>query len=405
MNSSDAPPPVETWVMSASTPARWMAATESPPPDDRGRGAVRDGPGDCEGAVGEGGDLEHAHRAVPQHGAGGGDGRAVAVDGLGTDVDAEPVSDGGVRDAEGGVGGIRVEPVGDDVVARQLESHPVGACGPFEVEGGVEERFFHQRSAHRAPAGLEEGVGHGAADEQGVEAGKQVADDLELARDLGAAEDADERPWRRLEERAEMLQLLRHQQTGGGVRHVAHHADGRGVGPVRGAEGVVGVGVARRRQRGRERGVVGLFAGVEAEVLEQHHAAATGLGERGGHRLADRVGREDDRAAEQFRQARRYRPQRERWIRGPLRPAQMGADDEGRPPVEGEPQGREGGANPGVVADDAVAHGNVEVDAHEQPVPVEIEVVEGSLAHGCLMPPSKGAGPRFFPRGYWSVTS
>ena len=279
------------------------------------------------------------------------------------------------------MGGIGVEPVGDDVVARQLEPHPVGARGPFDVAGGVEQRFLHQRSAHRAPAGLEEGVGHGAADEQGVDAGEQVADDLELARDLGAAEDADERPRRRLQERAEMLQLLRHQHPGGGIRHVAHHADRRRVGPVRGAEGVVDVGVARGRQGSRERGVVGLFAGVEAQVLEQHHAAGTGLGQRGGHRLADRLGREDHRAAEQLRQARRDRPQRERGIRGPLRPAQMGADEKRRPPVEGKPQGREGGANAGVVADDAVAQGDVEVDAHEQPAPVEIEVVQGSLGH------------------------
>ena len=59
----------------------------------------------------------------------------------------------------------------------------------------------------------------------------------------------------------------------------------------------------------------------------------------------------------------------------------MGADEKRRPPVEGKPQGREGGANAGVVADDAVAQGDVEVDAHEQPAPVEIEIVEGSLGH------------------------
>src|SRR5690242_11900007 len=31
-NSSDAPPPVETWVMRSATPASVIAATESPPP-------------------------------------------------------------------------------------------------------------------------------------------------------------------------------------------------------------------------------------------------------------------------------------------------------------------------------------------------------------------------------------
>src|ERR1700682_445283 len=31
-NSSDAPPPVEMWVILSATPAAWTAATESPPP-------------------------------------------------------------------------------------------------------------------------------------------------------------------------------------------------------------------------------------------------------------------------------------------------------------------------------------------------------------------------------------
>ena len=76
----------------------------------------------------------------------------------------------------------------------------------------------------------------------------------------------------------------------------------------------------------------------------------------------------------------------------------MGADDERRPPVEGQPQGREGGANAGVVADDAVAQRDVEVDAHEQPAPVELEVVDASLGHGCLKAARADAGPKGFRR-------
>ena len=97
-----------------------------------------------------------------------------------------------------------------------------------------------------------------------------------------------------------MPQLVGHEQSRRGVGDVADHPDGRGVGAVRGPEGVVDVGVGRRREGRRERGVVGLLAGVEAQVLEQHDPAAAGLRQRRRHRLADGVGREDDGAAEQL---------------------------------------------------------------------------------------------------------
>ena len=352
-------------------------------PHDGGRGAVRDGPGDGEGAGGEGRNLEYPHRSVPEDGAGGGHRLAVSADGLGADVDPESVADGGVVDADGGVGGVGVEPVGDDMVARQIEPHAVVVRRPLDAADGVGEGVLDQRSAHRAPARLQERVGHGAADEEGVEAGQEVIDDLELARDLGAAEDADERPRGRGEERPEMLELVHHQQPGRGVGNAARHADGRGVGPVRGPEGVVDVGVARGGQGVRERGVVGLFPGVEAQVLEQHDAGGAGLGQRGGHGLADGVGREDHPAVEKLRQALADGQQGKSGIRGAPGAAEMRPHDEGRPALEGQPQGREGGADARIVVDDAFADRDVEVDADEEPPAVELDVADGSLGHDC----------------------
>ena len=178
-----------------------------------------------------------------------------------------------------------------------------------------------------------------------------------------------------------MPQFARHQQPRRGVRHLTHHAGRRGVGPVRGPEGVVDVSVARRRQGGGERGVAGLFAGVEAQVLEQHRAAAAGLRLRRRRRFADGVGCEDHRPVEQFDEARGDRPQRQGRVRDPPGAAQMRGDDERGPALEGQLQGRHGRADAGVVADLAVDQGDVEIDAHEQPAPVEFEVVDGSLAH------------------------
>ena len=110
--------------------------------------------------------------------------------------------------------------------------------------------------------------------------GTQVLDHFELVRHLGAAEDGDERPVRLLQHPAEILDLLRHQQAGGRLLRVMDDALGRRVRAVRRAEGVVDVDVGERRELPREAAVVLLLFGVEAQVLEQHHAAGLGLLDR-----------------------------------------------------------------------------------------------------------------------------
>ena len=45
---------------------------------------------------------------------------------------------------------------------------------------------------------VEKGVGHGAADDEAVHPLDQVGEERELGRDLGAADDSDDRPLRRL---------------------------------------------------------------------------------------------------------------------------------------------------------------------------------------------------------------
>ena len=73
--------------------------------------------------------------------------------------------------------------------------------------------------------------------------------------------------------RASAVELLLHQEPGHGRPEMPRDALRRGVGPVRGGEGVVHVDVAEPRQRARERGIVRLLARVEAEVLQEEHAA------------------------------------------------------------------------------------------------------------------------------------
>ena len=56
----------------------------------------------------------------------------------------EAIADGRVLHAEGFVRRTRLEPVGDDVVGRQLEPH--AACGgvPFDCARRVDERRLDQ---------------------------------------------------------------------------------------------------------------------------------------------------------------------------------------------------------------------------------------------------------------------
>ena len=91
-------------------------------------------------------------------------------------------------------------------------------------------------------------VRHPAADEQHVRPPRQHAQRVDLARDLGAAENRRERPLG-LEQPRQLADLLLEQQAGALLGDELRHADDRGVRAVRGSEGVVHVHVGERRER------------------------------------------------------------------------------------------------------------------------------------------------------------
>ena len=83
--------------------------------------------------------------------------------------------------------------VGDDEVDREVD----GDAAPLRL---LEQRRreldlvgLEQRVADRDPARGEEGVGHAAAEQQVVDEAEEVLDGVDLALDLGAADDRDER--------------------------------------------------------------------------------------------------------------------------------------------------------------------------------------------------------------------
>ena len=162
---------------------------------DDGGGVVvgGDGFGDGVGAGGEGGELEDAHRAVPDDGFGGEDFAGVGVDGFGADVEGHEVFREGTSAGEGFGFGVVGELVGEDVVGGE-EKLDVVAFGLVEGGlGGLDLVGFDEGFAGGLALCVEEGVGHGSADEDGVGLAEEVVDDLDLVGDFGSADDGDER--------------------------------------------------------------------------------------------------------------------------------------------------------------------------------------------------------------------
>ena len=109
--------------------------------------------------------------------------------------------------------GAGLELADHDVVQRQ--HHLAAGLGRLvqQLDGLVHEVVLAEAVADGLAPGLEERVGHGAADDDAVDLGDQVLDDADLVGDLGAAEDGHERPLRVLEGVAEELELLLDQEA------------------------------------------------------------------------------------------------------------------------------------------------------------------------------------------------
>ncbi len=271
--------------------------------------------------------------------------------------------------------------LGHDHVGRQHEGHAL-RLGQGQDAGRVLHPVTFEQALADGPAlGHQEGVGHAAADDEGVDAIHEVLEDPELVRDLGTADDGRERLGRRLEQRRERDDLALHEQAGVG-RQVGRHADRRGVGTMRRAEGIVDVDVGIGRQRLRELGVVGLLLGVEAQVLEQDRLARLEAGDGVDGADAERVAGHAHGSAQQVRQAQRDRTQAEGVVDLALRPTEMAGQDDDGAAIEEVGDGRHAGPDAGVVDDLAVLERDVEIDPDEDLLAGRIEVANGELVHG-----------------------
>jgi hypothetical protein len=286
-----------------------------------------------------------------------------------------------VRQPAGGLLAARHELAPDHRVHRQQHLPAVGVSQGQDLAGGPGQVPLADRLPDLATLCEQEGVGHAAADGQAVQPGHQVLQQVDLGRDLGAADDTHHRPRRVAQRPVQVLQLRLHGQAGIGGQ-APRHALGGGVGPVGGGEGVVDIEVAEARQPPHERRVVRLFARVVAQVLQQNHPAVGQGGHVGLGLGADAVSGEGHRHLQQLRQGlddgRQAHP-RDTLALGPV---EMGDQHHLGAALAQIADGRRGRPQPAVVGHPASGHRHVEVDAHQDAPAAEVAgLVEGPERH------------------------
>src|SRR5208282_261436 len=184
--------------------------------DRRGSGIFRHGLGDLERATGKGRHFENSHGAVPDDGSGGCDFIGKHFDRLRADIERHHVIGDGLAPADDFGQGAGFDAICNDVIGGQQELELVGFRLLQQIAGELNPVFFDQALAHGFALRLEEGVGHAAADDEDVNLAEQVLDDSDFVADLGAAENGDEGALGVLQYATQILQLLFHEQTGGG---------------------------------------------------------------------------------------------------------------------------------------------------------------------------------------------
>ena len=346
--------------------------------DDGDGGGLTQGLGHGLGALGKGGELEHAHRAVPDDGARVGHGVAIELHGLGADVQALPaVGDlAGLHHLAVGVGG---KLVGAHGVHRQEELDALLLGLVHHLQGVFLPVGLQQAVADFAAHGGGEGIGHAAADDDGVGDLQQVVDDADLGGDLRAAQNGHQGALGVGQSAADDLQLLLDQEAGHGGQ-ILGHTGGGGVGAVDSAEGVGHIEVGHVGHGLGQGGVVLGLAGLEAGVLQQHDLAGLEGGGLGLGVGAHHVVGHDDRLVQQLAQADGHRLQAQLGLYLALGLAHVGAGDHRGPLVQQILDGGQGGADALVIGDDAAAvlgHGHVEIAAQQDLFALHVHVLHG----------------------------
>ena len=165
-----------------------------------------------------------------------------------------------------------LEFLGHHAVGGQDDGAAGGRRLDHDLARGLGKIVLAERLADILAARGEEGVGHAAADDQRIDLFHEVHQQIELGRDLCAADDGDDRALGIAEALLQRLEFGLHGAAGIGGQEIGE-ALGRAMGAVRGGEGVVDEDVAIGGELFGEGAVVLLLALVEAGVFQQRDVA------------------------------------------------------------------------------------------------------------------------------------
>ena len=209
--------------------------------------------GNCLGAGCKNRVLEDAHGAVPNDGLCFFHSVGIEGNGLGPNVSAFAVCRNLVCIYNNSrnvclVDGIRELVDGDDI-DRKKKLLAVLLCLLHHLLAVVHLRLVEEGLADLIALGLEEGVSHAAANDQGIALLQKIINDIQLVSNLCTAEDGNERTNRVLNRIAQEVDLLLH-EVADYVRTVDElsNADIGAVSPVSGTESVVYEDIGQRSQ-------------------------------------------------------------------------------------------------------------------------------------------------------------
>ena len=252
------------------------------------------------------------------------------------------------------------------------------------IERAVSARSFsHSDLPIPLPSREQERVGHAAADDEDVDLVHEIAEQLELGRHFGAADDRRDGALRIAERGLQRLELLLHRPSRMRGQLVSEPL-GRRMRAMGGGEGVIDIDVAELGELVDMGRIVLLLALMEAGVLEQKHVAVLHLGDRVVGRLADAVGREGDRPLDDVGDRGGDGFERIGLVRAALGPAEMREQNDLAALVRDLRDRRRDALDARRIGHAAVLRRNVEIDAQQHALAGDVGVIERAerLCHG-----------------------
>lgn len=333
------------------------------------------------GSGGEGLELEDSHRSVHD------DGLAVSKllllesGGLRTVVKSHPAIRDLVNRDDLGLG-LGVELVSDNNVDREddLLSELLGLGHDFL--GGLNEVVLAEGGSGLEALGLEEGEHHTSSDDDLVALVEKSVEDGDLGRNLGSSNNGGHGLLSVGDGSIKVLEFLGEEESRDGRLEELGDSLGGGVGTVGGTEGVVDVKLERSGELLNElRLVLGLLR-VESGVLKHDHISLRGTLDNLGDFLTDAVRGKGDLLSEELSEALGARSEGELVLRAILRASQVRADgDDGTLALE-VLNGRDRGADTGVIGDGLSVKRNVDIATNQDLLSLELfigEVLDGLL--------------------------